>query len=406
LSKTRRILWVKTGPLHPLDTGGKLRTYNLLKELASRHRVTFLALADQNGSTGGKGPAEDYCSSRIEVPWKEPRSRGGALFFHLLANLFSSLPYAVQKYRSARMRDGITGAAASHDLLVCDFLFPAVNMDGNLRIPKLLFQHNVESTIWERRYRLQKSPGGRVYFRMQWKRMLRFERETCGIFDGIATVSPKDSETLREGMRLRNVLGDVPAGVDADFFSPRPQRRRPRQIVFTGSMDWMPNEDAVLYFTREIYPRIKAVVPGAGFTVAGRRPSSRLKVLQKADPSIRITGTVEDIRPYMASASVMVVPLRIGGGTRIKIFEGMAMGVPVVSTSIGAEGLPVTHGGNILLADDPGDFARSTVSVLKNESLAGKISSDALRLVRARHSWKAVSRIFEDYIAETAERYR
>jgi len=406
LTERYRILWIKTGPLHPLDTGGKLRTYYLLRELASRHDVTFLALNDQNGFPGREGTTGEYCHRFIEVPWKEPQNRGAQLYLNLLGNLFSSLPYAVQKYRSARMRTEIGKAAASCDLIICDFLIPAVNLNMDLKIPKLLFQHNVESTIWERRCRLQESLYGRLYFRVQWKRMLRFERAACSLFDGVVTVSPNDTKKLREGMRLTNVLGDVPAGVDTDYFRPQPELRRPGHIVFTGSMDWMPNEDAVFYFVREIYPRIKAIMPGVFFTVVGRRPSARLRALQGTDPSLRITGTVEDIRPYTASASVMVVPLRIGGGTRIKIFESMAMGVPVVSTAIGAEGLPVSDGGDILIADKPEDFARSTVSVLKNGWLAETISSNALRLVRTRHSWEAVSRVCESYIAEIAKRRR
>jgi glycosyltransferase involved in cell wall biosynthesis len=398
-----KILWVKSGPLHPLDTGGKLRTYNMMRELRSSHHITFLALEPRSADSCWKERAGEYCHDVIPIPWKESRKFSPRFYIELAGNaLFSSLPYAIAKYVSSGMRDAISRLDdGSHDLIVCDFLVPAVNFPETTRTPTILFQHNVESDIWRRHCEQQTGMLGRRYFNLQWRRMAAFEKKYCGRFDGLVTVSPKDSDTLRDRFEAKNILGDVPAGVDLRYFSPAQgdPTDAPR-LVFTGSMDWLPNDDAMSFFIRDIYPAIKAAVPAVTLTIAGRNPSPGLREEASMDGSVTVTGTVDDIRPFVHEAMVMIVPLRIGGGTRIKIFEGMAMGIPVVSTSIGAEGLPVTSGENILLADEPDSFAGETVRLLKSEELRKKIAGTARRMVNREYSWEAVTRVFESFCME------
>jgi len=280
-------------------------------------------------------------------------------------------------------------------------------MNGTIKVPTLLFEHNVESEIWKRYYEAEMSAIKRGYYWLQWKRMYAFEKLTCSQFDGVVTVSRHDSETLVREFRLKNVLGDVPTGVDTDYFRPLEKKhRKENHLVFIGAMDWIPNEEAVLFFVKEIYPRIRAQIPKVTFTVVGRNPSKKLLALQESDPSIHVTGTVADIRPYVATAAVMVVPIRVGGGTRIKIFEGMAMGIPIVSTTVGAEGLPILHDKNILLADTPEDFAQMTILLLKNPSKGEAMSDLALQMVRENHCWSSVSLSFESYCFELIEKKR
>ncbi len=395
--KSLRILWLKTGPLHPLDSGGKLRTYHMLRELSRRHHITYLTLVSDRVPPDWKIKAAEYAHQTEGISWKErPKSSFVSRLDLLLNTASSRYPYVVEKYRSPLMKRRINQLEKQADLVVCDFLAPAINVNG-LIAPSLIFEHNVESQIWERRYRMSKGPI-KFLVRMQWHRMLQYEKEACRKFDGIVAVSARDQEMLKSVFRLEKVLGYVPTGVDTAYFKPDPMAvRRPHQLVFTGSMDWHPNEDAVLWFVRRIYPELKSMVPDAALTVAGRDPSPKMKQLQKEDRSISVTGSVEDIRPYMASASAMIVPLRIGGGTRIKIFEGMAMGLPVISTSIGAEGLPLENGRNILIADDPNRFAQAAAKILLDPPAANRIAADALSLVRNRYSWSSVARIFETY---------
>jgi glycosyltransferase involved in cell wall biosynthesis len=186
----------------------------------------------------------------------------------------------------------------------------------------------------------------------------------------------------------------IPTGVDVDYFRPMPVEETANSLVFTGSMDWLPNEDAILYFVDAILPLIKQQCPEVSLEVVGRSPSRKLQALSEAEKSIRLTGWVDDIRPFVARGSVCIVPLRIGGGTRLKIFEAMAMNKAVVSTSVGAEGLPVRPGENILLADAPQDFADSVVSLLRDPNQRRRLGTAARALVHESYGWPRVAESF------------
>jgi glycosyltransferase involved in cell wall biosynthesis len=185
----------------------------------------------------------------------------------------------------------------------------------------------------------------------------------------------------------------IPTGVDTEYFQPSAEPEQPGTMAFTGTMDWMPNEDGVVYFCDKILPLIRRDVHDACFWVVGRRPPRRVQAL--ASGHVVVTGAVDDIRPYLGKAALCVVPLRSGSGTRIKIFEAMAMGKAVVSTSMGAEGLPVSHGENIILADDPADFARQAVQLLRDPHRRAQLGRAARRLVEENYGWPAVAVHFE-----------
>jgi glycosyltransferase involved in cell wall biosynthesis len=184
----------------------------------------------------------------------------------------------------------------------------------------------------------------------------------------------------------------IPTGVDVDYFSPRNGEEDPSSIVFTGSMDWTANEDGIVFFIENVLPLVRKRFPRAKLWVVGRRPTSRLQQIGRNVKDVEVTGTVDDIRPYLSRGAVYVVPLRVGGGTRIKIFEAMAAGKAVVSTTIGAEGLPVQDGENILLADDAETFAQSVVDLLADEVRRKNLGAAARKLVSENYSWKAVGK--------------
>ncbi len=405
MSQSLRILWLKTGPLHPLDTGGKLRTYHMLRELSREHVVTYLSLCPPDTDPGVLSAASEYSTSQKWIPWRETPKRSARFFAELGSNfVFSRNPYVIDKYHSAEMAAAIRqfDAAGAHDLIVCDFLTPAVNLFSGAKrsaMPTLLFQHNVESLIWQR-MRDTAHGAKRAYLHTQWKRMQRFETEACARCEGVVAVSDADCDLMRSELGLRNVLGSVPTGVDTEYFANPAATPRPGSLVFLGSMDWMPNIDGARWFASEIWPRIKAEAPGTTLTIVGRRPTPEIQKLAATDPAIRVTGTVDDVRPYLAEAELMIVPLRVGGGTRIKIFEGMAAGVPVISTRIGAEGLSVTDGENIVLADEPEAFARKTIDILADVQKRRTIAESGCRLVREHFSWRAVTSVFSGYCQE------
>jgi glycosyltransferase involved in cell wall biosynthesis len=227
----------------------------------------------------------------------------------------------------------------------------------------------------------------------------------CRSFNAVIAVSQEDREQIENEYRAKNVF-DVPTGVDTSFFRPTGREKvDPNNVVFTGSMDWLPNEDAIRYFTEQILPIIKKAIPDFTITVVGRNPYPALLELSKREPAIVVTGRVDDVRPYMERAAAYVVPLRIGGGTRLKIYEAMAMEKPMVSTTIGAEGLPLQHGNELMLADTPEAFAAAVVQLLTNTSAAREMGLRAAKAVRDNFGWDRVSRRFAE-ICETAIRER
>jgi sugar transferase (PEP-CTERM/EpsH1 system associated) len=403
-----RILWLKTELLHPVDKGGKIRTYHMLKELKSDHRITYLTLDDGGADKDARELSQQYCHDLICVPIRQRAKFTAGFYAELALNLTSNLPYAVAKYQSAEMRRRIQQLTSENlfDVVVCDFLAPAVNVPRTLSCPAVLFQHNVEAMIWQRHFEAQTSVLKRAYLLGQWRKMRAFEGVMCRRFDRVIAVSREDCEVMRREYGV-TAIDDVPTGVDTNFFRPRATASRsPRNLVFTGSMDWLPNEDAIRYFTEQILPLIKQQLPDVTLTVVGRNPYPALLDLSKRDSSVMVTGRVEDVRPYMERAGAYVVPLRIGGGTRLKIFEAMAMEKAIVSTTVGVEGLPVRDGVDLLLADEPQAFADAVFKLLSDGTFALELGNRAAGTVRKRFGWDGVaenfSRICERAVQQAA----
>lgn len=391
-----RILWLKTELLHPVDKGGKIRTYNMLKELKRAHHVTYLTLDDGSASADDRAKATEYCHELLCVPHQRREKFTPGFYVELLLNLVSSQPYAIKKYTTAAMMREISELERKRafDLLVCDFLAPAANVPRSLATPTVLFQHNVEAMIWKRHYEVQANAVKKAYLYGQWRKMWQFEKEMCQRFDSVIAVSADDREQMKREYGAQAVF-DVPTGVDTEFFRPSGTiETSPHNIVFTGSMDWLPNEDGIRFFMREIMPLIKSKVPDSTLTVVGRNPPASLVEMSKSDSSLIVTGRVDDVRPYIEKAAAYVVPLRIGGGTRLKIFEAMAMEKAVVSTTIGAEGLPLANGVELLLADEPQAFADAVVKVLTDASCAAELGRQAAANVRQNHGWEPVTDSF------------
>jgi glycosyltransferase involved in cell wall biosynthesis len=261
----------------------------------------------------------------------------------------------------------------------------------------VIFTHNVETIIWRRRVLVDKRPLWRLVARREAWAMARAEREYTRLAHHVLTVSEDDRRAFAEYLPIEKITA-IPTGVDLEYFRPE-QRSDPSDLlVFTGAMDWMPNEDAILYFCSNILPLIREKVPEVKLRVVGRRPGKKIVALQETDTRVEVTGTVDDIRPHVRNASVYIVPLRVGSGTRLKIFEAMAMGMAIVSTTIGAEGLPVVHGEHILLADTPEAFAKATVTVLTQSPLRERLSRAARALVEERYGWAAATDVVDDVL--------
>jgi glycosyltransferase involved in cell wall biosynthesis len=391
-----RILWVKTDFLHPTTKGGHIRTLEILKRLHARHEIHYVAFDDPGNPEGPRRSAE-YCARAYPVRHSVPRKDSPAFLGQLAAGLISPLPVTIGRCRSAAMRRRIEELLAAHafDRLVCDFLAPAPNIP---RLPDwVLFQHNVESAIWKRHAEHAPDPLRRHYLRLQARRMLAYEGRVCREAGQVVAVSRHDAATMRRWFDLPRVAV-IPTGVNADYFSRPAPAPRVVDLVFVGSMDWLPNTDAVAWFAREILPLIRKRRPECTLAIVGRSPDRAVAGLAARDPRILVTGTVDDVRPYLWGSTVSIVPLRIGGGTRLKIYEAMAAGAPVVSTPVGAEGLEVSSPENIRLAEAPGAFAEACLELMENASARSRQALAAADLVRSRCSWEAVTGAFEEVL--------
>jgi glycosyltransferase involved in cell wall biosynthesis len=389
-----KILWVKAGGLVPPDTGGKIRSFNILRELARQHSVTFFSFYAAHDGDQHPTLAEVF-ESVITVPLSLPQPKSPGELSNYISGLFSSEPYGITKFCRPVVRRRLHTLVdeQNFDVIVCDFLTAAGVVPWEWPGPKILFTHNVEAIIWRRHYEVAANPLWKAVSWVEWRRMQAAERRYLQLADHVLAVSDADRNAFASFLDPKK-LTVIPTGVDVDYFQPLSVEETPNSLAFIGSMDWLPNEDAILYFLEAIFPLIKQQCPEIFLEVVGRSPSRKLQAAAEREKSMRLTGWVEDIRPFVARAAVCIVPLRIGGGTRLKIFEAMAMGKAVVSTTVGAEGLPVESGNDILLADAPNDFAQSVIALLRDSNLRRRLETGARALVQENYSWKRVADSF------------
>jgi glycosyltransferase involved in cell wall biosynthesis len=264
---------------------------------------------------------------------------------------------------------------------------------AELKVPGVMFTHNIESEIFARHARVARHAWMRRIWAAQQAKMERFERAALARFDRIVAVSERDAAFFRERWHLAQVAV-IPTGVDLDYFRYQPPPSTPR-VVFTGSMDWAANIDGIEFLLDAVWPRVTARVPQAALTVVGRNPPSALVAkARERGVNWEFTGYVDDVRPWVYDASAYVIPLRVGGGTRIKAFEAMAMGCPVVSTAIGVEGLPVTAGVHYQGADSATDFADAVVALLQDAAQRLRLSAAARRHVEENFSYRRAAECF------------
>src|SRR5580658_9174573 len=397
-----RVLWVKAGGVLPADSGGRIRSLCILKELARQHSVTIFTYYAEH--FGDQHHELNALADVIAVPIALPARRASRDYLLYARTLFSSEPQSTQLiggesggrlryFATADIRRRLNSltAGGNFDALICDFIYPASLIDWTLPGAKILFTHNVEADLWKQQFDTARSPVKKFLYWKEWRALrdaeLRYAREA----DHVVTVSEQNRAFFSKYVHPDRVSA-ISTGVDIDFFQPSDYTPS-HSMVFTGSMDWLPNQQGILFFASQILPRVRAEVPDADLWIVGRYPSPEIQRLE--GPRIHVTGRVDDIRPFLESASVYIVPLRSGSGTRIKIFEAMAMGKAVVSTSLGAEGLPVTHGKNILIADHPREFAAAVVRVLRDRELAEGLGRAARALVEKQFTWKTAGAQFE-----------
>ncbi len=331
-----KILWVKPGKLLPLDSGGQLRTYNILRCLAAEHELTYLSYYGGLRDEAYEREIPQHIAGTVTMHTGAPDTTPLERHLDYVRRFPQLAPYPITKFTDSRVRKLVTGwfQERRFDVAICDFLASSLNFPKHLTIPTALFQHNVETVLWKRKAEFEVEWVERLISKIEYRKMKRFEPEQVRRFHHVIAVSDVDRDGM-SSMVPPARISVVPTGVDLKMFQYDPKLRPTgMEVVFTGSMDWEANIDGVEFFCKEVWPQVLTQVPAARFLIVGRRPNQRVKNL--ASETIEVTGTVPSVVEYLRRASVFVVPLRIGGGTRIKIYEGIAVGKATVSTTIGA----------------------------------------------------------------------
>jgi len=397
-----RLLFVSPRFLFPMDQGGKIRTGNILRGLKGGAFDVTLASPAPVDQARFAGEIDAACDHFLGWPEQAP-----SRLRRVLA-LASHLPVAAATDRSAAGSAVVRQAMAVRpDVVVVDFPHADVLMPARIDAASALFTHNVEAEIFERH--AKRSRGlWRLVWANQSRKMARLEQESLARYDTVIAVSERDRDALAKRYRLPAVEA-IDTGVDLDFFAMNPPEPSPDAdggtIVFTATMSWAANVDGIHFLLDEVFPRLLRARPNIRAVIIGRNPPAALseKIAQRG-LNVTLTGFVEDIRPYVAQANVYVIPLFVGSGTRIKAFEAMAMGRPVVSTTLGIEGLDVTDGDNFIRADEGEAFASAILTLMNDDSMRTRIASAARQLMEERFSWSRVARQFEAICASVLDR--
>lgn len=397
------LVFVSTRFLFPADSGGKIRTSQILRGLKGGHfRVRLLAPCTEACREKFATEIDSVCDELVS--WEPRRNADFPSELGKALLVFGDKPIPVLSDRDANAAAVIAKELQRQpSVAVFDFPHSAILAPRSIDVPSVMFTHNIEAEIFRRHLDVAATPVRRWLWKNQYRKMLKFERDVLNAFDAVVAVSERDCAFF-ENEYGASGCRSIPTGVDTEFLSYVPPGEEPR-VVFCGSMDWLANSDGIEFFHDEVWPRIRSQVPSATMTVVGRSPPDGLiRKIQEKSKDWNFTGFVDDVRDHVPGCAAFVIPLRVGGGTRIKAFEAMAMGCPVVSTSIGIEGLPVEAGRHYLNADSAEDFADAVVTVLTDGTTRRRVAADARALVEQEFGFRKAASVFEEICLEAVQR--
>jgi glycosyltransferase involved in cell wall biosynthesis len=396
-----KTLWVSHVVPYPPKAGVLLRCYNLVRELSRYTELDLVAFIQEpwlrtcfgdvdKGLAEARRALGEFCRVRAFLPIPSEHQTGGRLRL-VLSSLVSGPCSTVQWLASPEAARILRELRASerYDVVHFDTISLAQYRPIFDGVSASLGHHNIESAMLLRRAAFEPSPLKRRFFLQEGRRLADYERETSGWFDTHITCSALDSERLREICGHPNIV-EIPNGVDPDYFRPGSTDRIANTFVFVGTMDWYPNVDAMRFFLDSVWPALKARYPEATVGIVGSNPPEWLVKVGAADPSIRVYGFVDDVRPYIEGAALYVCPIRDGGGTRLKILDAMAMARCIVAHPVASEGIRVTDGETIVYADEPESFVAQIVALLEDPRRAGRIGDAARQLVQQEYSFHGI----------------
>ncbi len=395
-----RILFVSLSVPYPPSNGHRMRNWALLQALAEEgHELTLVSFAEQQELDGVDHVLRKTCRHVQLVPLP-PAARNGAPNYWNRARAFPSpLPYGAWRYRSEAMAAAVRDTLAKEEfhVLFCDDVYQVKNLPEPIQTPVLLNKHDITHVILRRYLAHEQSPAKSAYGWAEYRKLRRWEARVSSHVVQVLACSEEDRAIL-ERLCPNARVAVVPNSIDVSKYAPQGADDG-RTILYFGAMDWYPNQDAVEFFMSAIFPELQEVLPELRFRIAGRCPSKRFRKGYAGVPGVEITGTVQDVSSEIARATVCVVPLRIGSGTRLKILEAAAMAKPIVSTHIGAEGLDFVNGEEILLADEPRQFARAVTDLLADPARRRAMGLAARRRVEARYSFPVLRAALREALA-------
>jgi glycosyltransferase involved in cell wall biosynthesis len=392
MDRRLNVVIVNEGLPYPPTAGNRIRTLNLMLRLAKRHRITYVCRGDADGEEERQAInylREHGIRSRIIGPPALKKS-GVGFYARLACNVLSPLPYAVAAHNSPAVRRAVGELAAQEPVDLWQFEWCAYADAAPAETPRIVMAHNVESLIWQRFHENEGFALRRWFYWQQWRKFERFERRIFAGVTRVVTVSPDDARLVRDRFEVDHV-DIVENGIDRGFFERVEGRRDPKRILFLGSLEWRPNLDAVGLLLDRIFPAVLSQIPDAQLVIVGRRPPEKLVRRIKQLPNVALHADVDDVRPFLGDCGVMAVPLCIGGGSRLKILEALAGGMPVVASRVGAEGLELTPGEDLLMVERAENLADALVQSIRRPDEARRTAERGRRLVLERYDWDVLA---------------
>lgn len=379
----------------PLYGGASVRMFNIIKELSKRgHKIVLVAGKDKN-FVEQSNPLYQLCES---IHLYELPSQGR--FLSVIRSFFSLQPYPAMQFQNRKLYKDVRNLISkeSFDIVWINFLFMAsILLRVNFgKTPVILDQFEADELVWGK-YIKKGNFLQRLFSNLNLKKIKILQKKAFRKINALMCVSEEEAKFMKPKMPSGKGVWVVPNGVDADFFKPSNALKKKQVILLSGSMCIVRNIDAAAWFSKNIFPKIRKAVPDAEFWIVGYKPDKKVLGLKNIK-GVKVIGTVEDIRPYYQEAKVYVAPFRFGEGTRLKVIEAMAMGIPIASTRGGCQGINAVNGRHLLIADDEGEFGDNVINLLRNPPLAKVLADAALALVKQEYDWKAIVDTIESKI--------
>lgn len=378
---------------YPPDSGPKVKTWNLIKFLSQQHEVILVSFV-RGDQSRDVAHLKKYCLDVLTVPMQRSIPRDAVA---LAQSLLSGLPWTIVRDRRSAMFALVEEVSTRYtlDVVHADQLNMAQYAEKAQAGSKTVDTHNALWLLYQRMAATMGNGPKKWLFERDWRLLRGYEGRVCREFDTVLAVSEEDRQALLDVAGAETGIEVIPITVDTDELLPICRAPNADRILHIGTMFWPPNVDGILWFARQVLPLVRKARPAVEFDVVGARPPDEVVALGAQDAQVHVTGYVEETKPYLEQAGVMVVPLRAGGGMRVKILNALAQGMPVVTTSIGCEGIAVEHGKHLLVADTPEDFANAVVRLLENRNLADQLGADGRRLIERTYDYRAAFRPLE-----------